>query len=191
MTRRRTREPNDARVARHSDRRADRRRLPCVHRDPKGLEGEVRARQGDRDCSRSIAFSSPRCTTRRTTDFSRGRTATTAIRSTCSCSAKSPSSPMCMMRARAIGLMQMRDDKGVRRQNHRRAHVDDPQFAEYTHIREVPKHVAARAPPLLSRLQNARRKTRRSRRVRRARRSERDDPRGDRGVQEASTPLLI
>jgi inorganic pyrophosphatase len=52
--------------------------------------------------------------------------------------------PLCLMRARAIGLMTMRDpmpdgraaldDKIIA------VHVDDPTFAEYTHIREVPKH---------------------------------------------------
>jgi inorganic pyrophosphatase len=51
-----------------------------------------------------------------------------------------PVVPMCLMRARAIGLMSMRDDKGID-DKVIAVHLNDPQFAEYTHIREVPKHV--------------------------------------------------
>jgi len=47
--------------------------------------------------------------------------------------------PLCLMRARAIGLMQMRDDKGLD-DKIIAVHIDDPAFADYTHIREVPKH---------------------------------------------------
>ncbi len=47
--------------------------------------------------------------------------------------------PMCMMRARAIGMMQMRDDKGLD-DKIIAIHLDDPAFAQYTHIRELQPH---------------------------------------------------
>jgi inorganic pyrophosphatase len=47
--------------------------------------------------------------------------------------------PNCMMRARAIGLMQMRDDKGLD-DKVIAVHMDDPAFNHYSHIREVPQH---------------------------------------------------
>jgi inorganic pyrophosphatase len=47
--------------------------------------------------------------------------------------------PYCMMRARAIGLMQMRDDKGLD-DKVIAVHLDDPAYNQYTHIREVPQH---------------------------------------------------
>ncbi|MDB5216146.1 MAG: Inorganic pyrophosphatase, partial [Myxococcaceae bacterium] len=47
--------------------------------------------------------------------------------------------PYCMMRARAIGLMQMRDDKGLD-DKVIAVHLDDPAYSQYTHIREVPQH---------------------------------------------------
>lgn len=50
-----------------------------------------------------------------------------------------PVAPMCMMRARAIGLMQMRDEKGLD-DKIIAVHLDDPAVNEYTHIREIPKH---------------------------------------------------
>ena len=50
-----------------------------------------------------------------------------------------PVAPMSIMRARAIGMMQMRDEKGLD-DKIIAVHVDDPAFVEYTHIREVPKH---------------------------------------------------
>lgn len=48
--------------------------------------------------------------------------------------------PMCIMRARAIGVMQMRDDKGVD-DKIIAVCLDDPAYADYTHIRELPAHV--------------------------------------------------
>jgi inorganic pyrophosphatase len=51
-----------------------------------------------------------------------------------------PVVPSCMMRARAIGLMQMRDDKGLD-DKVIAVHLDDPAYNHYTHIREVPPHV--------------------------------------------------
>jgi inorganic pyrophosphatase len=51
-----------------------------------------------------------------------------------------PVAPMCIMRARAIGYMQMRDDKGLD-DKIIAIHMDDPAVSEYTHIREVPQHL--------------------------------------------------
>ena len=50
-----------------------------------------------------------------------------------------PVEPMCIMRARAIGYMQMRDDKGLD-DKIIAIHLDDPAVADYTHIRELPPH---------------------------------------------------
>ncbi len=50
-----------------------------------------------------------------------------------------PVAPNCMMRARAIGMMQMRDDKGLD-DKIIAIHLDDPAFAQYTHIRELQQH---------------------------------------------------
>jgi inorganic pyrophosphatase len=47
--------------------------------------------------------------------------------------------PLCLMRARAIGLMQMRDDMGLD-DKIIAVHIHDPAFSDYTHIRELPKH---------------------------------------------------
>ena len=52
---------------------------------------------------------------------------------------KEPVIPMCLMRARAIGMMQMRDEKGLD-DKIIAVHVDDPASCEYTHIRELPRH---------------------------------------------------
>ena len=51
-----------------------------------------------------------------------------------------PVAPMCIMRARAIGYMQMRDDKGLD-DKIIAIHLDDPAVAQYSHIRELPQHV--------------------------------------------------
>lgn len=50
-----------------------------------------------------------------------------------------PVVPMCIMRARAIGVMQMRDEKGGD-DKIIAVHLDDPAFNEYSHVREVPQH---------------------------------------------------
>ena len=50
-----------------------------------------------------------------------------------------PVSPMCIMRARAIGMMQMRDEKGLD-DKVIAVHLDDPAYSHYSHIREVPQH---------------------------------------------------
>ena len=48
--------------------------------------------------------------------------------------------PMCIMNARAIGMMEMRDDKGMD-DKIIAVHMDDPAVRDYSHIRELPKHV--------------------------------------------------
>lgn len=47
--------------------------------------------------------------------------------------------PLCILRARAIGIMMMRDEKG---QDDKiiAVHVDDPEFAHYRDISELPPH---------------------------------------------------
>lgn len=50
-----------------------------------------------------------------------------------------PVAPMSMMRARAIGLMQMRDEKGLD-DKVIAVHLDDPAFRDYSHVREIPQH---------------------------------------------------
>jgi len=50
-----------------------------------------------------------------------------------------PVAPMSMMRARAIGVMQMRDEKGID-DKIIAVHADDPAFSHYSHIREMPQH---------------------------------------------------
>jgi inorganic pyrophosphatase len=47
--------------------------------------------------------------------------------------------PMSLMRARAIGLMQMRDEKGLD-DKVIAVHLDDPAYNQYSHIREIPQH---------------------------------------------------
>lgn len=51
-----------------------------------------------------------------------------------------PVVPMCIMRARALGMMQMRDDKGLD-DKIIAIHLDDPAYSQYTHIRELPQHL--------------------------------------------------
>jgi inorganic pyrophosphatase len=50
--------------------------------------------------------------------------------------------PMCLMRARAIGRIKMRDEKGSD-DKILAVHVDDPAVSDYRHIREIPKHTLA------------------------------------------------
>jgi inorganic pyrophosphatase len=47
--------------------------------------------------------------------------------------------PMCIMRARAIGRMQMVDEKGID-DKIIAVHLDDPAVRETSHIRELPPH---------------------------------------------------
>jgi inorganic pyrophosphatase len=48
--------------------------------------------------------------------------------------------PMCIMRARAIGTMSMRDEKGID-DKIIAVHLDDPSVNHYSHIREIPQHI--------------------------------------------------
>lgn len=50
-----------------------------------------------------------------------------------------PVVPMCIMRARAIGMMEMRDEKGLD-DKIIAVHLDDPAVSHYSHIREIPQH---------------------------------------------------
>ena len=50
-----------------------------------------------------------------------------------------PVVPMCIMKARAIGVMRMRDDKGID-DKIIAVHCDDPAVEQYKHISEVPQH---------------------------------------------------
>ena len=50
-----------------------------------------------------------------------------------------PVVPMCLMRARAIGMFRMRDDKGGD-DKIVAIHVDDPAYSDYTNVSELPKH---------------------------------------------------
>jgi inorganic pyrophosphatase len=50
-----------------------------------------------------------------------------------------PVVPMCLIRARAIGVMRMRDDKGGD-DKIISVHVDDPAVEQYTHIDQIPQH---------------------------------------------------
>ena len=51
-----------------------------------------------------------------------------------------PVAPFCMMRARAIGVMQMRDEKGTD-DKIVAVSVHDPAYAYYTHHDQLPPHV--------------------------------------------------
>jgi inorganic pyrophosphatase len=50
-----------------------------------------------------------------------------------------PVVPMCIMHARAIGRMQMVDEKGID-DKIIAVHLDDPAVRDYSHIRELPPH---------------------------------------------------
>lgn len=50
-----------------------------------------------------------------------------------------PVVPLCMVRARAIGMMSMRDEKGLD-DKIIAISLEDPAFSHYTHIRELPQH---------------------------------------------------
>src|SRR5215472_5237827 len=50
-----------------------------------------------------------------------------------------PCVPMCIMRARAIGRMQMRDEKGID-DKIIAVHLDDPAVRDMAHIRQLPPH---------------------------------------------------
>jgi inorganic pyrophosphatase len=50
-----------------------------------------------------------------------------------------PVAPLCLLRARAIGVLTMRDDKG---QDDKivAVHADDPEYADYDDIAQLPRH---------------------------------------------------
>jgi len=50
-----------------------------------------------------------------------------------------PVTPLCILRARAIGVMTMTDDKG-RDDKIIAIHLDDPEYEHYTDIAELPPH---------------------------------------------------
>ena len=50
-----------------------------------------------------------------------------------------PVVPMCLMRARAIGMFQMHDEKGLD-DKIIAVHLDDPAMRDISHIRELPPH---------------------------------------------------
>jgi inorganic pyrophosphatase len=52
---------------------------------------------------------------------------------------REPVVPMCIMRARAIGRMPMRDEKGLD-DKIIAVHLDDPAMRDISHIRELPSH---------------------------------------------------
>jgi inorganic pyrophosphatase len=54
--------------------------------------------------------------------------------------AQEPVVPMCIMRARAIGMFQMEDEKGTD-DKIIAVHLDDPAFCDYSHVRELQSHV--------------------------------------------------
>jgi inorganic pyrophosphatase len=51
-----------------------------------------------------------------------------------------PVVPMCIMKARAIGVMEMEDEKGLD-DKIIAVHLDDPAVRDYSHIRELPPHI--------------------------------------------------
>ena len=146
-------------LARHPLRGAHRGGLPRVHRDPQGLEAQVRARQGDgapqgrprplqrRPLPRELRLHPADVLRRRRPARRAGPRAGAVV-------------PMCIMRARAIGRMQMVDEKGHRRQDHRGAPRRPGGARHEPHPRAAAAH-AEGARALLSRLQDAREQARR------------------------------
>ena len=99
-----------------------------------------------------------------------------------------PVVPMCMMRARAIGRMQMRDDKGLD-DKIIAVHLDDPAVARHEpHPRAAAAH-AQGARALLPRLQDAREQAGRRQRVRRTLRGGEGHPPGPRRLPQAPRHL--
>ena len=52
-----------------------------------------------------------------------------------------PVEPLSILRARAIGVMRMSDDKGGD-DKIIAVHIDDPEYADYTELAQLPKHIA-------------------------------------------------
>ena len=113
-------EVSDAPMARRRAGRPHRATLPGRHRDPDGLEAQVRAGQGHGPALRSTACCTARCTIPANYGFIPQTFAPTTTRSTSWCSARSRWRPLCMLRARAIGVMHHERRPGRGRQDHRR-----------------------------------------------------------------------
>jgi inorganic pyrophosphatase len=73
-----------------------------------------------------------------------------------------PVTPLCLLRARAIGVMTMTDDKGVD-DKIIAIHIDDPEYAHYREAAEPAAAPPAGAGTVLSRLQGAREQDRQRR----------------------------
>ena len=88
-----------------------------------------------------------------------------------------PVYPLTIVEARAIGVMRMRDDKGID-DKIVAVSVRDPAFADYTDKAQLPRAPAARSPALLPGLQGAGAQAGHRRGHARARGSDRDHQRG-------------
>ena len=104
--------------------------VPTVIEIPQRLAPQVRGRQADRPASGSIACSTARCTTRRTTGSSRARTATTAIRSTSSSLMQEPVEPLTIVRARRARRAAHERRRGRRRPDRRQCASMNPAYAD-------------------------------------------------------------
>ena len=88
-----------------------------------------------------------------------------------------PVTPLTLVEARAIGVMRMRDEKGID-DKIVAVSVRDPSFADYTDKDQLPEPRPAPGPPLLRGLQSARAQAGHRRGHARARRRLHDHPRG-------------
>ena len=92
-----------------------------------------------------------------------------------------PVVPQCLMRARAIGVMRMRDDKG---QDDKiiAVHVDDAEYSHYRDVSELPPPPHEAAAAILSRLQDSGREESDGRSAARGEGCDSDSEAGDRGL---------
>ena len=90
--------------------------------------------------------------------------------------------PLTIVRARAIGGLRMRDDMGGD-DKIIAVCVDDPAYASYEKLEDLPPHITRRARSVLSRLQGPRGQDRRRRGVLRQGPRARGHPRGARGLR--------
>src|SRR5262249_50485864 len=107
-------------------------------RDPQGLAHQVRARQGDRAAERR-----PRALQRGPLPCPLRLPARTYCEDGDALDAlvlgQEPVVPLCVMRARPIGVMAMTDEKG-RDDKIIAVHADDPEYAVYQDITDLPPH---------------------------------------------------